>query len=177
MKKYPLLTKSEMLKSIQNAKLSKRRIGVGVVLFTVTVTVVGTIYWQIYREPPGTADPTDVAQVALGERVYAAHCATCHGVKLKGQPNWRTRKSDGYLPAPPHDETGHTWHHPDEHLFQITKNGVKSFIESKNYKSEMPTFGSILSDEEIWAALAFIKSTWPVKFQNRQKSISERSKP
>lgn len=166
-----------MLKSIQNAKLPLRRIGVGVVLFTVAVIGLGTTYWQVYSDPSGMADPTDAAQVALGERVYAAHCATCHGVKLKGQPNWRIRKPDGILPAPPHDETGHTWHHPDEHLFRITKNGVKSFIESKDYKSEMPIFGSILSDEEIWAALAFIKSTWPTKFQNRQKKISERSKP
>ena len=27
------------------------------------------------------------------------------------------------LPAPPHNETGHTWHHPDEMLFAITKYG------------------------------------------------------
>ena len=40
-----------------------------------------------------------------GEENYQAHCASCHGVDLEGQPNWRTMKADGSLPAPPHDET------------------------------------------------------------------------
>lgn len=29
------------------------------------------------------------------------------------------------------------------------------------YESDMPAFGGILSDDEIRAVLAFIKSTWP----------------
>ena len=41
---------------------------------------------------------------------YQEYCASCHGVNLEGQANWRSRNQDGTLPAPPHDETGHTWH-------------------------------------------------------------------
>lgn len=106
------------------------------------------------------ADPGDAGRVALGERVYAQHCASCHGAKLEGQPNWRSRLANDRRPAPPHDETGHTWHHPDRMLFAITKNGLVPPYAPAGYESDMPAFGGKLSDDEIWAVLAFIKSRW-----------------
>lgn len=57
--------------------------------------------------------PDDSALVADGRKLYDQACASCHGAMLEGQPNWRQRKADGRLPAPPHDPSGHTWHHPD----------------------------------------------------------------
>jgi hypothetical protein len=66
----------------------------------------------------------DPAQLASGQKVYAQHCAACHGAKLEGQPNWRARLPNGRMPAPPHDDGGHTWHHPEEVLFGITKYGL-----------------------------------------------------
>lgn len=111
-----------------------------------------------YDDP--RADPGDAARVALGERVYVQHCASCHGAKLEGQPEWRSRRANGRLPAPPHDETGHTWHHPDELNFKVTKYGVVPPYAPQGYESDMPAFGDRLSDEEIWAVLAFIKSRW-----------------
>jgi mono/diheme cytochrome c family protein len=106
------------------------------------------------------ADPGDAGRVALGERVYAQHCASCHGAKLEGQPNWRSRLPNGRLPAPPHDETGHTWHHADALLFAITKQGLVPPYAPAGYESDMPAFGRTLSDDESWAVLAFIKSRW-----------------
>jgi len=107
------------------------------------------------------ADPRDAARVALGAKVYVQHCAVCHGVKLEGQPNWRVRLPHGRLPAPPHDESGHTWHHTDDVLFGITKYGlVPGKYSPKDYESDMPAFGDKLSDEEIWAVLAYIKTSW-----------------
>lgn len=106
------------------------------------------------------ADPVDAAKVALGERLYVQHCAACHGTKLEGQPNWRSRLPNGRLPAPPHDESGHTWHHPDQMLFEITKHGVAWPYAPKDYQSDMPGFAGTLSDDEIWAVLAYIKSHW-----------------
>ena len=70
------------------------------------------------------ADPSDPQLVAHGETLYQQHCASCHGVDLEGQPNWRLRDENGFLPAPPHDASGHTWHHPDQMLFDITKFGT-----------------------------------------------------
>lgn len=114
------------------------------------------------------ANPDDRAQVSLGRAIYAENCAACHGAKLEGQPNWQVRKDNGRLPAPPHDENGHTWHHPDEQLFRITELGVKPPLAPEGYESDMPAFGDTLTDEQIWAVLAFIKNTWPTETRDRQ---------
>ncbi len=106
------------------------------------------------------ADPRNAEAVRLGARIYAQHCASCHGAKLEGQPNWRRRLANDRLPAPPHDESGHTWHHPDRVLFAITKYGMVPPYAPKDYASDMPAFGGRLADEEIWAALSFLKSHW-----------------
>ena len=66
----------------------------------------------------------------------------------------------GNFPAPPHDETGHTWHHADQWLFDIVKHGGKHHAPPR-YRSAMPAYHDMLSDAEIWAVLAFIKSRWP----------------
>jgi len=106
------------------------------------------------------ADPRDAAKVALGAKVYAQSCAACHGAKLEGQPDWRKRLPNGRLPAPPHDESGHTWHHPDYVLFAIMKNGLVPPYAPKNYESDMPAFAGKLADGELRAVLAYLKSHW-----------------
>lgn len=112
--------------------------------------------------PESRADPRDPAKVALGAKVYAQHCAACHGAKLEGQANWRSPLPSGRMPAPPHDESGHTWHHTDAVLFGITKYGLTNYAPP-GYQSDMPAFEGKLSDEEIWAVLAFIASHWKTK--------------
>ena len=98
--------------------------------------------------------------VARGTVLYAQHCAACHGAKLEGQPNWRARLPNGRMPAPPHDDGGHTWHHPDQVLFGITKYGLVPPYAPPGYASDMPAFADKLSDEEIRAVLAYIASHW-----------------
>jgi mono/diheme cytochrome c family protein len=107
--------------------------------------------------------PIDPAQIAQGAQLYAQHCASCHGAMLEGQSNWRQRLPNGRLPAPPHDESGHTWHHPDRTLFGITKYGLVPPYAPPGYQSDMPAFGGKLSDEEIRAVLAYIESNWTSK--------------
>ena len=107
-----------------------------------------------------------------GQEIYADHCAVCHGADLEGQTvNWQKRDAEGYLPAPPHDASGHTWHHPDEQLFEVVKNGIEA-VAPPGYKTQMFGFGDVLSDDEIWAVLDFIKSTWPDRERNHQEAIS-----
>ena len=115
----------------------------------------------------GRADASDPELVARGSAVYAESCASCHGVSLEGQPNWRERKADGTLPAPPHDETGHTWHHSDAQLFEMTKWGTE-VVAGGDYKSDMRGFADELDDADIWAVLAYIKSQWPADIQAAQ---------
>jgi mono/diheme cytochrome c family protein len=116
--------------------------------------------------------PGDAGIVARGERVYQAHCAACHGARLEGQPNWRERGADGRLPAPPHDARGHTWHHPDDMLFRLTKHGLAKVANLKNYHSAMPAYDGVLSDEEIIAVLSWIKAQWPAEVRERHDEIN-----
>jgi len=112
------------------------------------------------KRPALRADPANRAQVAFGAKVYAAQCAACHGKNLEGQPDWRRHLPNGRLPAPPHDDSGHTWHHPEELLFGITKHGLVPPYAPKDYESDMPAYAGRLSDEEIYAALAYIMAHW-----------------
>ncbi len=107
------------------------------------------------------ADPSGEKQLKRSQLVYKCFCSLCHGVNLEGQPNWRTCKPDGKRPAPPHDETGHTWHHPDDLLFGIIKQGPVPPYAPPTYESDMPAWDGTLKDEDIWAVLAYIKSRWP----------------
>jgi S-disulfanyl-L-cysteine oxidoreductase SoxD len=117
--------------------------------------------------------PDDPAVLIQGKRVYEAHCAACHGARLEGQPNWRLRDASGRLPAPPHDATGHTWHHPDEVLFRITKFGVAKAANLKDYDSAMPAYEKVLTDEEIVAVLSFIKAHWPPAVRAKQDEVNK----
>lgn len=119
-------------------------------------------------------DPRSAARIATGKALYDEHCASCHGAALEGQPDWRTRRPDGRMPAPPHDASGHTWHHPDAVLFAITRDGIAAYAPP-GYESDMPSFGDILDDDEIRAVLAYIKSTWPPQIRQRQEEITRAS--
>ncbi len=130
--------------------------------------------WALWP-PGGGADPDDERQVALGRKIYRAHCAACHGVNLEGDANWRARNADGTLKPPPHDDGGHTWHHPDKVLFDYTKRGGQAAAPA-GFKSAMPGFAATLTDAEIWAALAFIKSRWSPSVRQRQRDIDARSR-
>lgn len=109
-------------------------------------------------------------ELGRGQALYAAQCASCHGANLEGQANWRRRLDSGRMPAPPHDGSGHTWHHSDRDLFTMTKLGVDVLVP--NYESDMPAFERILSDAEITAVLAYIKSRWPERQRAFQAEVT-----
>ena len=113
----------------------------------------------------------DNRDVANGQTLYAEQCASCHGENLEGQPNWRLANDDGILPAPPHDETGHTWHHDNLLLFEYTQLGGAAALAARGvegFQSGMPGFMETLSDDDIWDILAYIHSTWPERVQELQ---------
>lgn len=124
-------------------------------------------------EKPGALLRSDDASVvARGAVIYGQFCASCHGADLKGEPDWKSRDEDGYLPAPPHDETGHTWHHPDALLFAITKQGVGKATGIDGYKTRMPVYEPSLTDEEIVAVLSYLKVQWPSDIRKRHDEIN-----
>ena len=131
--------------------------------------------WVIATGQAQTSTLERSSDLAEGEQLYQDYCAACHGTNLEGQPDWRSSGPDGILPAPPHDETGHTWHHADSALFDYTKlGGAKALArQGVDFKSGMPGFGDQLTDSQIRNILAFIKSTWPDRQQEVQTARSE----
>lgn len=127
------------------------------------VTLLGVVLLSTSCGSETTADVSAAAEervVRLGEAVYQANCTSCHGASGEGEPNWQSRKPDGTLPAPPHDASGHTWHHADEELLRIIRLGGQAAYGGAGFVSGMPAFGDTLSDEEITAVLAYLKTLW-----------------
>ncbi|CAK0756256.1 hypothetical protein WCLP8_2730002 [uncultured Gammaproteobacteria bacterium] len=106
--------------------------------------------WSIaadLRLPRASAipDPDDPAQRLAGAGVYADHCASCHGVKLQGQAGV----------APPLDQRGQAWHHPDGALLLRIR-----------------TCAPNLSDTNALAALGYIKGHWPLALRTMQATFN-----
>jgi mono/diheme cytochrome c family protein len=141
-----------------------RNLAIALIVVAVAALAFGFWRWDL-------SDSLDPETVSLGAKVYAAHCAACHGARLEGQPNWQRPGPDGVLPAPPHDATGHTWHHPDRVLLSIVRDGGAA-AAPPGFKSGMPAFGAVIQDKEIRAVIAYIKSAWPPDIRARQHSTN-----
>jgi mono/diheme cytochrome c family protein len=120
------------------------------------------------NEVPPPPDLDDL-RITAGEVLYQQQCAVCHKADLSGEPGWMIPNDDGTLKPPPQDFTGHTWHHADQLLLEIVRDGTVSPI------AVMPTFGGILTDEEIVDILEFLKSRWGVEERAFQWEISWRA--
>ncbi len=142
---------------------------------TAAVALVATGAWYVLQQSASDvwADPSNRELVQAGATAYRSQCAACHGANLEGEKNWRQRRANGTFPSPPHDATGHTWHHSDDILFGITKHGGQRSAPS-GFVSGMPPFGGTLSDREIYSVLAFIKSRWPQDVRERQEQTNRR---
>ena len=139
--------------------------------------VIGFGVWQFVssHKSQNTAwiAPADGQAKLQGNRLYDTYCASCHGLELQGQPNWRARMANGRLPAPPHDVSGHTWHHPDGQLVEMIKIGFVGGVNApEGYQSDMPGFASVLSDDQIALILGYIKSSWPEQALAAQREIT-----
>lgn len=163
--------------------LSMRRASVkaGMVAL-LAMAVGGTATLAVMAEEDQVGGPAPAGPVAFlgeevgeetlrrGQEIYAETCATCHGANLEGQPDWKRRLENGRMPAPPHDASGHTWHHADQDLLLITREGLGAVVPG--YESDMPAFGESLADEEIGAVLSYIKSTWPEREREFQAEVT-----
>ena len=153
--------------------------GRSALILTGGLALAGAIAALLLLQPKrayGLLDPDNLDLVARGADIYAGECAACHGADLEGQPNWRVPGPDGMLPAPPHDASGHTWHHSDETLFTLTKYGLGGLMENPP-ASGMPIYDDVLTDDEIIAALSYIKSTWPAEIRAHHDALNAQSDP
>lgn len=90
-----------------------------------------------------------------GEKLYAANCQSCHGIKAVGESiSLQTITDRDYKMAPALDGSAHAWHHTDESL-------VKTILEGSPTKgSRMQGFKTTLSQKDAKAVLAYFKSFW-----------------
>jgi mono/diheme cytochrome c family protein len=84
--------------------------------------------------------------IADGKRLYARHCASCHGANAEGGAG------NDLIPAAP-DLTDKEWKHgsTDGEIFSAIKNGVPPELN-------MVPFGDQLKDAEIWNVVNYLRS-------------------
>lgn len=134
---------------------------------------VASVYWDRWSNDHATAaDHANPAQVALGHSLYDQHCAFCHGPDLAGKPGWEGDYPTGGRPPLPLDGSGAIDRLGDRDLFDVTKFGGQPFSPPE-YRNAMPGFEGRLSDADIWAVLAFVKSRWPEAVRERQKELAK----
>jgi mono/diheme cytochrome c family protein len=97
--------------------------------------------------------------LARGAELYAANCQSCHGGATGG--NLKD------IP-PPHNANGHTWHHADQQLMNMVLNGIPFSLEEQ----KMPAFRDKLTEEEVKAILAYIKTWWTEEQRESQKEVT-----
>lgn len=107
---------------------------------------------------PGTPSPNGSGPLlSKGEKLYVANCQVCHG----------DRQGSGATGgAPPHNEIGHTWHHPDAQL--------RDWILNGKFPGAMPAFKDKLSEDQVDAILAYIKTWWTEEQRESQADVSHR---
>ena len=143
------------------------------VLFGAAIfTAIGSGAWWMSGEKISFAtNGAFMPDLAAGAEIYAQACVSCHGANLEGQPEWKSPGPNGRLPAPPHDASGHTWHHPDRLLLDITMRGTEEVVGG-GYESDMPGFSEQYSKAELRDVLAWIKSQWPEHERTYQAQIT-----
>ena len=134
------------------------------VILLAAAIIAGFLLWRPRQAPRLVADASDPGVVAAGRAVYAAGCAACHGERLQGQPGWSAGLRAEHPPAPALDAEGFAWHNPDRALVGIIRNGITA--------RGMPAFADQLSDDDIWAIVAFLKSTGPDETRQRHDRLN-----
>ena len=117
------------------------------------------------------ADTSNAGKVSSGFTLYKTYCAQCHGRNLQGQPLWHLQDRFARQRAPAQDDTGHTWQHSDEDLFQIIRTG-RFPVDISSATSFMPAFSTQLSENEILEIMSFIKSRWSLAMQVSQATFN-----
>ena len=112
----------------------------------------------------------DASQLAIGEKVFQANCAKCHGADAQGAAEWTKRGADGNYPPPPLNGSGHAWHHSNEVLEDVIRNG------SPDGKGNMPAWQGKISDQEITAVIAWFQSKWPKEVYDAWYEIQQRGR-
>lgn len=135
-------------KSPLGGKRHGKAVGISLALSTILIVACGRV------SATGSATSTPDPQVQ-GREVYLRVCAECHGERGQGFAD--------HPGAPALDDTGHTWHHPDQQIYDWIVNGKLGVVGDG-----MPALGDRLSDVEVEAVIAYLHSLWTEEQLNIQ---------
>lgn len=137
------------------------------------VAVVGVVVALAVRNAMAAerVSPPVSAPVAAGRAIYRQSCASCHGARGQGAPNWQRPDAQGELPAPPHDRTGHTWKHSDAMLYGLVQNGWRDPF-NKTQRLTMPAFKGQLTHDQTISVIAYLKTLWTPRQRKFQREES-----
>lgn len=120
----------------------------------------------------GTGGEPEDPFIARDRMLYRESCASCHGSGGEGAPNWKVPDPEtGAYRPPPHDSSGHTWHHPDGLLLRIVRDGCDAFPAS-DVPCVMPAFGEVYDDYDIRSVIEFLKTMWGPEERAFQAEVS-----
>jgi len=135
------------------------------------VVAVGAVIWLAFLQARALPQPgARSSDISRGEQIYNANCASCHGGPTGG----------GMMDYPPkHNANGHTWHHSDCEIKDIIRTGTGPMIEMMREMMAppgaptMPAWREKLSDGEIDAIVAYIKTMWTADESDAQERITQ----
>ncbi len=125
------------------------------------------------RPTPATLPSLNPERITHGRAIYSQFCASCHGANAEGAPNWEQPDARGDLPAPPHDDSGHTWRHSDAQLGEIILDGLRDPF-NKTPELTMPPFSGRLGDDDVGAVVTYFKSLWSPEHREFQEQQNRR---
>ena len=115
--------------------------------------------------------PSPTLDEERGGQLYRTYCLSCHGGATGG--------SMMDIP-PPHNATGHTWHHSDRQLTAIILDGsgqmgemMRQMMGTVKDTPRMPAFRGALAEEDVANILAYIKTWWTPEQREWQRRITE----
>jgi thiosulfate dehydrogenase len=104
------------------------------------------VYADKHKPAGDNPVPLTAANLTEGARHYEEHCALCHGgakAKISRLQNQFSPPAPQLINRIPHD--------PPAWIFWVTKHGVRM--------TGMPAWTGILTDEDMWKIVAFIKNS------------------
>ena len=104
--------------------------------------------------------PADQATLSLGARVFEVNCAVCHGAAGQGDGPMRERLTTAGYGRTPADLTGSgpTVAKTDGEVYWIIARGFAGAYGLPAEVFVMPPFAKLLTLEERWALLRYIRS-------------------
>ncbi len=126
-------------------------------LAALAVLAVAAVFLWPKANTSNTLSSQDNEQLIMGETIFQANCASCHGATGQGH--------QAVKEAPALNGSEHSWHHADSQIKTLIRTGGQI----------MPAVGKDFSDQEIDAVMAYYKQWWAKQQRIFQEKVSKQN--